>query len=98
GNWIKELHGRYAIATITDEHMTYQLCINCYSPIVHSKNADGSKNLGMSRCLNPICVSVIYGRASKNRNQMHVAGIGISVMTKLLFGTNFPLFTPPNKQ
>ncbi|KAI8876848.1 hypothetical protein K501DRAFT_199514, partial [Backusella circina FSU 941] len=97
-NWIKELHGRYAIATITDKHMTSQLFIYCYSPIVHSKNADGSKSQGTLRFLKPICVSVIYGRASNNRDQIYVVGIGISVMTKLLLGTNFPSFTPPNKQ
>ncbi|KAI8890966.1 hypothetical protein K501DRAFT_167486, partial [Backusella circina FSU 941] len=98
GNWIKELHGRYTIAAINDEHMTFQLCIYCYSPIVHLKNADGSKSLGTTRCLNPICVSVMYVRASNNRDQMSITGIGISTMTRLLLGTNSPPFTPPNKQ
>lgn len=35
GKWLQKLHGRYDIAAITDEHMTSQLCLYCYSPIVH---------------------------------------------------------------
>ncbi|KAI8887289.1 hypothetical protein K501DRAFT_47014 [Backusella circina FSU 941] len=97
GDWIKELHGRYTIAVINDEHMTSQLCIYCYSPIFLPKNADGSKNLGTTRYLNLICASVIYRRASDNLDQMSATGIGIPAMTRLL-GTNFPPFTPSNKQ
>ncbi|KAI8885502.1 hypothetical protein K501DRAFT_270770 [Backusella circina FSU 941] len=49
---------------------------------LHPKNAGVSKSLRTARCLDPIYVSFIYGRASNNRDQMSAASIGISVMKK----------------
>jgi hypothetical protein len=93
GKWISETHGRYAVAAITDEHMTSQLCIYCFAPIVHPSDQDGNVILGTSRCINYNCPAFKQGRATNNRDKMSAAAIGISGMAKLLLNKDYPPFT-----
>lgn len=97
GKWLQNLHGRYTITAITDEYLTSQLCIYCYCHITHPINKDGSKSLGIARCLNPDCIAFRVGRAINNRDQMSTAIIGMKAMITLFFHVNFTPSTPPNR-
>ncbi|KAI9245293.1 hypothetical protein EDC94DRAFT_530325, partial [Helicostylum pulchrum] len=78
-------HSRYVPTIMTDECMTSQLCVYCYSPIVHPQTSYNKKILGSSRCLNPDCSASKHGRATNNRDVMSAAAIGISAMTRVLY-------------
>jgi hypothetical protein len=86
GKWLREKHNRHATTILTDEHMTSQTCVYCFSLIHHPI-------LRTTRCLNPECPAVQNGYATNNRDAMSAMAIGLSMMSKYILEKDLPAFT-----
>jgi hypothetical protein len=70
GFWKQKIHSKYTTVLVTNENKTSQICVYCFSSIVHPKREVIVKGKrvykevnGSFMCTNPKCVSVIAGKS-----------------------------------
>ncbi|ORE19630.1 hypothetical protein BCV71DRAFT_162879, partial [Rhizopus microsporus] len=85
GKWKQELHGMNVNVCITNESMTFQACIYCFSKLdnpIHRKTIKDkeikTKVKGSFLCQNLDCVLVSNKKAVKPRDDLFVFAIGLS--------------------
>ena len=95
------MRGKRGNVRITNEHMTSQTCVFCYGQLEHpvlvtEENGKLKKRYtkGSLLCINPNCVSVKYGRATKCRDALSSLAIGISGLAFVTLGVAVPRFSP----
>jgi hypothetical protein len=101
GKWKQRTQGKYTNVCITDEYMTSQTYLYCFSKLDHPiqrKMKKGRqisfKSKGPLLCRNPKCVIVKNNKAPKSRDSLFALAIGISGLCKLLFKQTLPIFSP----
>ncbi|KAI9257555.1 hypothetical protein EDC94DRAFT_522357, partial [Helicostylum pulchrum] len=99
GKWKQEIHSKYTHAVITNENMTSQTCVYCYSKLdhpTHTRILKGKtiyrKSKGSFLCRNPSCVLLKNGKAAKCRDDLSALAIGLSGLAKILFQETLPAF------
>ncbi|KAL4213629.1 hypothetical protein AB4K20DRAFT_1887611 [Rhizopus microsporus] len=97
GKWKQELYGMNVNVCITNESMTSQTCIYCFSKLDNPMHrmtikdkAIKSKVKGSFLCRNPDCVLVLNKNAAKPRDDLSALTIGLSGLFSLLFQETFP--------
>ncbi|KAI9485407.1 MAG: hypothetical protein EXX96DRAFT_475739 [Benjaminiella poitrasii] len=93
GKWKPVKNSLYTSVLITNEHNSSQTCLFCYKKLSHPvgamTNKKGKKRLkttlGSFVCLNPLCLSVLSGEATKRRDTMSAMAIGLSGLANLFF-------------
>ncbi|KAI9477872.1 MAG: hypothetical protein EXX96DRAFT_484224 [Benjaminiella poitrasii] len=106
GNWKPVKNSLYTSVLVTNEHNSSQTCLFCYKKLTHPvgamTNKKGEKRrkttLGSFVCLNPLCLSVLSGEATKRRDTMSAMAIGLSGLANFFFGVTFPEFDPSISQ
>ncbi|ORE10887.1 hypothetical protein BCV72DRAFT_195294, partial [Rhizopus microsporus var. microsporus] len=90
GKWKQMIQGKYTNVCITDEYMTPQTCLYCFSKLSHpiqrkteKERQISFKSKGSLLCRNPNCVIVKNNKTSKSRNSLSALAIGISGLCKL---------------
>ncbi|KAG1456908.1 hypothetical protein G6F57_015001 [Rhizopus arrhizus] len=97
GKWKQYKHDIDVNVCITNENMTSQTCMYCFSKLDHSiyrkivKDKDiKTKVKGSFLCRNPDCVLVSNKKAIKSRDNLSALAIGLSGLCSLLFQETFP--------
>ncbi|CEI97435.1 hypothetical protein RMCBS344292_11567 [Rhizopus microsporus] len=97
GKWKQCMHGMSVKVCITNENMTSQTCMYCFSKLdnpMHRKTINDKeikkKVKGSFLCRNPDCVLVLNKTAVKPRDDLSALAIGLSGLCSLLFHETFP--------
>ena len=97
GKWKQYKHDIDVNVCITNENMTSQTCMYCFSKLDHSiyRKMINDKDIrtkvkGSFLCRNPDCVLVSNKNAIKPRDDLSVLAIGHSGLCSLLFQETFP--------
>ncbi|KAI9260923.1 hypothetical protein EDC94DRAFT_673732, partial [Helicostylum pulchrum] len=97
--WKEEIHGEAVNVCTTNENMTSQTCLYCFSKLSHpntrimkNNKVETRSSKGAFLCRNPRCISVIKKCASKSRGALSALTIGLVGISTLLFGTRMPSF------
>ncbi|ORE21191.1 hypothetical protein BCV71DRAFT_277222, partial [Rhizopus microsporus] len=92
GKWKQCMHGMNVNVRITNENMTSQTCMYCFSKLVHSihRKMINDKEIkkkvkGYFLCRNPDCVLMLNQKAVKPRDNLFAFAIGLSSLCSLLF-------------
>ncbi|ORE01573.1 hypothetical protein BCV72DRAFT_217012, partial [Rhizopus microsporus var. microsporus] len=92
GEWKQELHGMNVNVCITNESITSQTCIYCFSKLdnpIHRKTIkDKEIKIKVKEsflCRNPGCVLASNKKAVKPRDDLFALAIGLSGLCSLLF-------------
>ncbi|KAI8880116.1 hypothetical protein K501DRAFT_255692 [Backusella circina FSU 941] len=100
GKWKQEKHSKYTPVVITNEFNTSQTCLYCFEKLEHPLRKVQKKDKeeavrpvnGAFECVNSKCILNITGRSTIPRDRLSALAVGLSGLTKVLFGATFPPF------
>ena len=97
GKWKQCMHGMNINVCITNENVTSQTCMYCFSKLDHPiyRKIDKDKDIrtkvkGSFLCRNSDCVLISNKKAIKSRDNLSALAIGLSGLCSLLFQETFP--------
>ncbi|KAG1265047.1 hypothetical protein G6F68_003892 [Rhizopus microsporus] len=95
--WRQCMHGMNINVCITNENVTSQTCMYCFSKLDHPiyRKIDKDKDIrtkvkGSFLCRNSDCVLISNKKAIKSRDNLSALAIGLSGLCNLLFQETFP--------
>ncbi|PHZ07482.1 uncharacterized protein RHIMIDRAFT_274513, partial [Rhizopus microsporus ATCC 52813] len=97
GDWKQKLHEQETQVCITNENMTSQTCVYCFSKLdhpIHKRMIKGKEITVTSKgpfiCRNPKCVLVTKRQPVKSRDTLSALTVGLLGLSYILFHRTFP--------